>query len=188
MRRIRKDLFRHLPNALSLFRLVLALAIPFSPERCWIWMVAGGGGSDFLDGWIARRWKLESWQGGLLDAGADKMFILAALLTFAAAERFSIWWVPVLIVRDLTVVLIAAYAAGIGAWAAFRKMEARLTGKAATGGQFLFLLLAAHGSTQIHFVLGLSVIFGLVASADYGRQFILALRDRRRNAHGEEEG
>lgn len=172
---------RHLPNMLSVFRLVLALALPFSPERYWVWIVAGGGGSDFLDGWIARRWKLESWQGGLLDAAADKIFMLTALLTFVAAGLFSVWWIPAIVIRDLTVVLIAASAAGIGAWSSFRDMDARWTGKAATGGQFLFLLLAALHSGHVHCALGLSIVLSFVASVDYGRRFIMALRDRRRN-------
>lgn len=187
MRRIMTSLARHLPNMLSFFRLVLAVSLPFSPERYWVWIVAGGGGSDFLDGWIARRWKVESWQGGLLDAAADKIFILAALITFVAAGMFSAWWIPAIVVRDLTVMVIAAYAAGIGAWAAFRRMDARWTGKAATGGQFLFLLLAALGSAHIHVVLGLSIILSLVASVDYGKQFIRALRDRRRNGRRQGE-
>lgn len=174
-------LIRHVPNQLSLLRLVLALLLPFSPERYWFWIVAGGGGSDFLDGWIARRWKLESWQGGLLDAIADKMFIMSALLTFSAAGIFSVWWIPGIILRDLTVALIAAYAAWNSAWTSFKNMDARLTGKAATGGQFLLLLLASLKLADIRYVLILTILLSLVASVDYGRQFVAALHDRRQS-------
>jgi cardiolipin synthase (CMP-forming) len=169
---------RHVPNLLSLFRLVLALLLPFSPERYWFWIVVGGGGSDFLDGWIARKWKVESWQGGLIDAVADKIFVLSALLTFVAAGIFSLWWVPGIVLRDLTVTLIAAYAAWNSAWTSFRNMDARVSGKAATGGQFLLLLLASLGWADILYVLFLTILLSLLASVDYGRQFIAALHDR----------
>ncbi|MDD3618330.1 MAG: CDP-alcohol phosphatidyltransferase family protein [Desulfobulbaceae bacterium] len=171
-----RSFFRHIPNLLSLLRLTLALLLPFSPERCWFWIVLGGGGSDFLDGWIARRWKMETWQGGLLDAVADKVFVLSALLTFVAAGIFSPWWIPAVVARDLTVAAIAAYAAWSGAWASFRKMNSRLSGKAATGGQFLLLMLASLGGAGIQAVLLLAILLSFVAAADYGRQFAAALQ------------
>ena len=173
------DFVRHVPNVLSLFRLVLALSLPFSPDRYWWVIIVGGGGSDFLDGWIARRWKLESWQGGLLDAVADKIFILSALLTFAAAGIFSAWWIPAIVVRDLTVAFIAAYAAYSSEWASFKQMDARLSGKVATGGQFLLLLFASLGFASIRYLLLLSILLSLVAAVDYGRQFTAALHYRR---------
>ncbi|HHO48146.1 MAG TPA: CDP-alcohol phosphatidyltransferase family protein [Desulfobacteraceae bacterium] len=179
-----RSLLRHIPNLLSLLRLTLALLLPFSPERCWFWIIVGGGGSDFLDGWIARHWKMETWQGGLLDAVADKVFILSALLTFVAAGIFSAWWIPAVIVRDLAVATIAAYAAWSGAWTSFRTMNARVSGKAATGGQFLMLMVASLGWAGIHAVLLLTILLSFVAAVDYGRQFAAALKARPADAPG----
>ena len=62
---------RFVPNILSSLRLVIAFVFPFVPDYYWLWLVLTGGCSDFLDGWIARRWQVASWQGGLLDAVAD---------------------------------------------------------------------------------------------------------------------
>jgi phosphatidylglycerophosphate synthase len=67
---------RFVPNILSTVRLVLACLFPFVPEQLWMWLIIGSGGSDVLDGWIARHWQVQSRAGAILDAVADKLFIL----------------------------------------------------------------------------------------------------------------
>ena len=64
-----------IPSLLSGLRLLLALIFPFVPSSWWIWLIVGGGASDFFDGQLARRWHVQTWQGGLLDAIADKLFV-----------------------------------------------------------------------------------------------------------------
>jgi len=169
---------RFIPNILSLFRLGLAGFFPWSHERLWIWLVIGGGLSDFLDGWIARRWNVTTWQGGLLDAVADKLFVLLALTTFALAGKFSVWWIPAVIARDLVVAFIAAIAAGYRAWDSFQEMDARWSGKFATAGQFLLLVVVSLVPESIFPVLLVSVLLSLIAAIDYGIQFCRALRLR----------
>ncbi len=169
-----------IPNLLSATRLVLACYLPFSPEELWVWLIVAGGATDFLDGWIARRFNAATWQGGLLDAVADKAFILAALLTFTTADKFSPWWIPLIIVRDLTVAGTAAYAAFCRLWQSFKKMEVRWSGKVATAGQFtLFILTALRTDINLP-VLLLAGLLSLYAAVDYGRLFFRALRERAR--------
>jgi len=160
-----------IPNILSTLRLGFACVFPFSPPQFWIWLILGSGCSDFFDGWLARRWQVTSWQGGLIDAVADKMFILSALGTLAYAGSFSLWWIPAVIARDLTVAIIAAYAASIHSWESFQKMEARLSGKLATAGQFLLLLVAVLFSELTVVVLFLTIVCSVAAACDYGRVF-----------------
>jgi len=167
-----------LPNLLSTVRLLLAALFPFCPEREWIWLVLAAGASDFLDGWIARRWHLESWQGGLLDAVADQLFVLSVLVTFVRSEKFSPWWGPGLLARDLAVALIALYASCRREWASFQKMEASGSGKLATAGQFLFFATVVLAPAFIHSVFVIAVLFSLLAAFDYSRHFVLALRQR----------
>jgi cardiolipin synthase (CMP-forming) len=167
-----------IPNLLSTFRLLLAGLFPFCPEQEWIWLVLAAGASDFLDGWIARRWHLESWQGGLLDAVADKLFVLSVLVTFVVSGKFSPWWVPGLIARDLTVAIIALYAFCRREWAAFQKMEASVSGKLATAGQFLFFATVVLVPAYIHSVFVVAVLLSILAAFDYSRRFVLALRQR----------
>ncbi len=164
-----------IPNILSLFRLCLALFFPFVPDKFWIWFILCGGASDFLDGWIARRWNLTSWQGSLIDAIADKLFVFAALLTFVLAGKFSGWLVPLVIARDLTVALIACYALYSRAWDSFRKMDARWAGKIATAGQFLLMLAVALIPQFTDPVLYLAALISFIAALDYTKEFAKAL-------------
>ena len=163
---------------LSVFRLVLAGAIPFCGAGEWIWMIPAGCASDLLDGWLARRWKVDSWGGGVLDATADKLFVLSVLVTFVLSGKFSPWWIPGIIVRDITVTAIALYALSCRAWASFRRMNASRFGKLATGGQFVLFLVVLLREDFILPGLVLAVLFSFLAACDYGMQFINVLRNR----------
>lgn len=167
-----------IPNILSTLRLALAGLFPFAPQEAWIWLIIGSGGSDFLDGWCARRWQVSSWQGGLVDAVADKLFMLSALLTFASAGQFPVWWIPAVIARDLTVAGTAGYTAAIHSWGSFRDMGARRSGKLATAGQFLLLITVAILPAAIPFILIFTVLCSAYAAGDYGLLFYQELRRR----------
>jgi len=55
--------------------------------------------TDYLDGYIARRYKLESNFGKFLDPIADKIFIATVLICLIANEHLSGWGVvPVLLI------------------------------------------------------------------------------------------
>lgn len=169
------------PNLLSFLRLIFALIFPFCPEYAWVWLVMGAGVSDVLDGYLARKWQVESWQGGLLDAVADKLFVLIALSTLVGAAKFSFWWVPVVIARDLVVAGTAVYAAVYKLWSSFQEMEVRWLGKVATGGQFLLFIVALLLPEKTSFVLWIVAFISILAACDYGYLFLLALRERRQN-------
>ena len=169
---------RFVPNILSTVRLILACVFPFAPEQLWVWLIIGSGCSDVLDGWIARRWQVQSRLGAILDGVADKLFILAALLTIAGAGKFSLSWLPPLLARDLLVAFTAVYAATIRSWESFNKMDVRWTGKLATAGQFLLLLVAVLFPAGIQPVLCFAILLSVIAAGDYGRLFILELRRR----------
>lgn len=164
-----------IPNILSLFRLCLAFLFPFVPEKIWIWFILCGGASDFLDGWVARRWNLTSWQGGLLDAIADKFFVFAALMTFVLAGKISGWVIPLVIARDLAVALIACYAVFSREWDSFREMGARWSGKIATAGQFVFMIVVALLPQFTDFVLCVAILISILAALDYAKEFVKGL-------------
>lgn len=172
----KKGNVRYIPNALSTGRIFLACAFPFSPEATWIWLILLSGFSDVLDGWVARHWQVQSWQGGLLDAVADKLFVLCVLITFVTAGKFSGWWLSVLLARDLLVAYTAIYALLTRSWEAFKKMEARWTGKAATFGQFFFFLVVILFPNGIYLALSLAVLLSGLAACDYGWLFLRELR------------
>jgi len=132
-----------IPSALSLLRLGLAAWFPLAAPALRPALLIAAALSDFVDGWIARRFKLATWLGGLLDALADKLFALAALLTFTFGAELTGWQAMLLLARDFAVALIALYAIVKRKWYAFRHMPARWFGKVTTAAMFLFFLLLA---------------------------------------------
>lgn len=166
---------RFLPNALSTFRLLLAIVLPLSPKGIWALLIFCAGFSDILDGWIARRWQVQSRLGGILDAVADKLFILVALFTVACSGAFSPWWILPLLARDLLVACTAIYAVSIRSWESFFKMKVRWPGKLATGGQFLLLLGAVLHTASTPLLLLIAIVLSLIAAFDYGWLFVLEI-------------
>lgn len=75
------------------------------------------GGSDLVDGYIARRFESTSRTGVILDAVADRFaqFALAAFYVFVD-PRLSLWLLGLLVARDLIVgaATVAALRAGLG--------------------------------------------------------------------------
>jgi len=169
---------RPLPNILSGLRLLLSFLFPLIPESAWIWLIIGGGGSDALDGWIARRRNAQSRTGAILDAVADKVFVLSALFTISAHGKFPLWLLPLLLARDFLVAGTALYAVVIKEWSAFYRMNVRWSGKLATTAQFLLLLTAVLWSDKTSRALWPAIFLSVASAADYGRLFLLELRRR----------
>lgn len=174
---------KHLiPNLLSIFRLTLAVLFPFSQPGLWVWMIIGAGASDFLDGLLARWLKVTSISGALLDGIADKAFMFTALGTLVVAGIFSPWWLPLIILRDLVIIVLAIYAASTSSWYLFRQIGVKWSGKLATAGQFLLLILAASYPETISAALAVAILFSLIAAVDYSRLFVQTLQKRRDHA------
>lgn len=69
-----------LPNLLSLSRLLMAgLFVLFKSTESRLLLIAAAGATDFLDGWIARKWGSTTKWGALIDAVADRFFVFAAI-------------------------------------------------------------------------------------------------------------
>lgn len=169
---------RFIPNILSIFRLLLALVLPLSPKDIWGLLIICAGLSDILDGWVARRWQVQSRLGGILDAVADKLFILVALLTVACSGAFSPWWVLPLLGRDILVACTVIYVVFLRSWESFFRMKVRWPGKLATGGQFMLLLGAVLFSGGIPSLLIIAIALSIIAACDYGWLFVLEIRRR----------
>ncbi len=170
-----------LPNALSILRLGLAAAFPLSIEEWRLPIVVAGGLSDWLDGFIARRYGARSGSGVLLDAIADKLFVGSVLVTLAWTGLLAWWQLPLVVARDCAVMIVAAYVAWRRDWGAFGRLVPRLPGKLATGFQFALIatLLLWPGTPLGILVFALCVLVSLAAGADYLALFVEALREDR---------
>lgn len=160
-----------IPSLLSSLRLIAALAFPFCPEKYWGILVITAGISDIADGWLARKLGAESWQGGLIDAVADKLFVLTAIIVYASSGKFSFLWVPLALSRDILVLITVLYFVARRQWHAFHEMDARISGKIATGGQFILFITALFFPKLILPALLLASGCSILAAFDYAILF-----------------
>lgn len=94
------------PNLLSVIRLAgvpVFLWLVLGPEADgWaLALLAVSGVTDFLDGYLARRFGQTSVVGQILDPVADRLYILAVVVGLALRDVIP-WWAAVLLpLRDL---------------------------------------------------------------------------------------
>ena len=67
--------------------------------------------TDFVDGYLARRWQQVTALGNFLDTTADKLLVIGALLGLEAIGFVNVWVVFVVITRELVVLGLRAIAA-----------------------------------------------------------------------------
>ncbi len=159
------------PSALSAFRLVTSVLLPFLPQALWVWLIIAAGASDVADGWLARRWNVESWLGGLLDAVADKVFVVVVLIAFVIAGNFSPLWIPFVLARELVVAVTVLYVFLSGKWKSYKTICVRTSGKLATGGQFILFLIVLLYPPGTDVALVFASMCSLWAAFDYGKSF-----------------
>lgn len=128
-----------LPNLISFVRLVgvpifLYLFLVVRADVAAIVVLAVGGTSDWVDGWIARRLGQVSRLGELLDPLADRLYILATLLAFTAREVVPWQFTGALLARELLLLVSLGVLRRYG----YGPPPVHYVGKTAT-----FLLLAA---------------------------------------------
>lgn len=102
------------PNLLSAGRLVgvpvFLWAIVTGHDVLAVCILVLSGLSDYLDGKIARAWGLESRLGQWLDPIADRLYIVTTVVALAWRDIIPWWMVGVLLVRDVIMVVLVAYA------------------------------------------------------------------------------
>ena len=132
---------RHLPNLLTLLRLLLTLPIAWLllSERfaAALWLFAVAGASDALDGFLARRFGWVSRVGSVLDPLADKLLLVTSYVCLGLSQVLP-WWLPLLVLlRDALIVGGAlVYRVLVGAL----QMRPSLLGKASTLAQIILVL------------------------------------------------
>ena len=66
-------------------------------------LFVAGGISDFLDGLIARRRKLITNFGILMDPLADKIMVCSAFIAFVGLNWMPAWMVVIIVARELAI-------------------------------------------------------------------------------------
>jgi CDP-diacylglycerol--glycerol-3-phosphate 3-phosphatidyltransferase len=164
---------RSIPNALTIARFA---AIPLF---VWLYLDAGDGAAwgaglffvgaaltDQLDGYLARRWHVESRFGTVADPLADRLMIGTAAVLMLATGRIPILAALVIIGRD--VLLVVGYRMlSPGGY----ELEVTFLGKLATWVLYAALalvLVTAEGATWPLVLLWIGIVLALGAGVQYG--------------------
>jgi CDP-diacylglycerol--glycerol-3-phosphate 3-phosphatidyltransferase len=160
-----------LPNALTIARLALipvfvVLMVQAGHDPSWPAGVAFGiaGITDQVDGFLARRWHVESRFGKLADPLADRLMIDAAVILLVYYDRLP--WAGLVVIVGRDVLLLAGFLAPRGGL----DVEVNIVGKAATWILYaaIFFRIVTHPSTQWPLVLfWIGIALALVAGALY---------------------
>jgi CDP-diacylglycerol--glycerol-3-phosphate 3-phosphatidyltransferase len=144
--------------------------------------------TDFVDGYLARSRGSITTFGKLMDPLADKLLIVAALLSLVSLGRLPAWIAMVIIAREFAVTVLR-----MGATQAGVVMSASMFGKVKTCLQIAAILavIAVHGRpTWVSLILYLAVLVTVLSGLDYffglRRRVHQAERERMRKSSGGE--
>ena len=177
------------PNLVTLARIALIpffVALMLAESRrnnFWAAVVFGAASAtDFVDGWLARRFNLTTTFGKFIDPLADKLITMSAYVVLVHLARLPAWVVIVIIGRELVITGLRtiAMSEGIviaagqgGKW----KTALQLAGLIALVIHYRYPidLLVWQGLVDFHDV-GLwltyaSVLFSVTSAVDYFRDF-----------------
>ena len=132
----------NLPNVLTVLRIMLVPALvvallgntPGGDVLAAV-VFALASLTDFVDGYLARARDSITTFGKLMDPLADKLLIVAALISLVSLHRLAAWIAMVIITRELAVTVLR-----LGATQAGVVMEASMFGKVKTCLQIAAIL------------------------------------------------
>jgi CDP-diacylglycerol--glycerol-3-phosphate 3-phosphatidyltransferase len=161
-----------IPNALTLARFAaipvfIALLATADEGRSWpaAILFAAAAATDQIDGWLARRWDVESRFGTVADPLADRLMIDTAVVGLFLHGRLPWPALALILARDL--VLIGGYKLVVPRG---YELSVSFVGKAATWVLYaaLALMLATAEGTDLPLALfWIGLVLALVAGAAY---------------------
>ncbi len=122
-----------MPNLISVVRLCCLpwfVWLVFGAQDRWAAALLLGalGATDWVDGWVARRFDQVSELGKILDPTADRLLLLVALVVMIADGSLPLWLAVLALVREGAVAVAALVLGALGA----RKIEVTWWGKTGT--------------------------------------------------------
>ena len=152
----------NVPNALTLVRIVLAFVL-FGLLECQYY-IAGlvlfliAAGTDWMDGWWARKYNQVTVLGRIMDPFADKLIVCGTLIYLASIPAvtevkygLAVWMVVVIIAREMLITTIRSFLEQQG-----RDFSAKMAGKLKMGLQcvaipacLLWVILSANTAASV---------------------------------------
>jgi len=167
-----EELRSRIPNALTIVRFAAI------PVFAWLYLDAGDGAAwsaglffagaaltDQIDGYLARRWHVESRFGKVADPLADRLMIGTAVVLMWASGRIPLAAAVIVLARDLVLVLGYKLLAPRGL-----DLEVTFLGKLATWVLYAalgFVLVTDEGTTWPLVLLWIGIALSLAAAAQY---------------------
>ncbi len=131
--------------------------------------------SDVLDGYLARKWNLQSVAGAFLDPLADKLMVLATLVMMIPLGWVPAWIVIVLESRELAISGLRSIAISEGLVIPAGSLGKFKTAYQSTAIGFLLVNYRQFGWVDVHSVgialLWVSMAFSLASAAEYAWGF-----------------
>ena len=172
----------NLPNRLAILRIILvipfviflSLALEFSADNTVISVImrifstiifVGAAITDYYDGKIARKRNLITNLGKLLDPLADKILVISALVTLVKFNQISLWFVIIIIFRELLITGLRSIVAAEGV-----VIAAESLGKWKTATQMVALtlmILIPFSFTVNNLLLLIPLILTVVSGVEY---------------------
>jgi CDP-diacylglycerol--glycerol-3-phosphate 3-phosphatidyltransferase len=166
------ELRRSVPNVLTILRFAAI------PVFAWLYLEAGDGAAwgagiffaaaaltDQVDGYLARRWHVESRFGTIADPLADRLMIGTAVVLMWATGRIPLAAAVIVLARDLVLVLGYKLVAPRGF-----ELEVTFLGKLATWILYAalgLLLVTEEGTDWPHVVLWIGIALAIAAGVQY---------------------
>lgn len=172
-----------LSTSLSASRILLVLPLwyclfhDFPGSRLWaLVVIAAGVATDFLDGYLARRWHQVSDLGKVVDPIADKIGLGALTIFLMILGDLPIWYGVFILLRDVLILI-----GGISI-ARQKKVvpQSNWPGKIAAGLVSLVLFFATLGfenlSVFVEVLMWLSIVVMLVSLGVYANRLFIGRR------------
>ena len=103
------------PNAFTLLRLCciplfVYLLFGLDSRAGAAWLLGGLGATDWVDGWMARRFNQTSEFGKVFDPTADRILFIVAVTAIIIDGSAPLWFCVAVVARELTVGVVMAVA------------------------------------------------------------------------------
>jgi cardiolipin synthase len=164
----------NVPNILTMFRFVLIpvyFMVFFSDEpysmQIALCVLVLAGLTDILDGYLARKYKWVTELGTMLDPLADKLMMLAAIVSFVIDNRVSWIAAGLFILRDMGMILSSAFFVSRGK----KTVPATVWGKVTTVLYYMALVALMFRWPYAETIFWSVIGFAFVTSFLYLRKF-----------------
>jgi len=107
------------PNLITLLRLFclpifLWLLFSVKDRGAAAWLLGGLGATDWVDGWIARRFNQKSDFGAIFDPTVDRGLFIVAVIAILIDQSMPIWFGVAILVREVFVASAMSIATAFG--------------------------------------------------------------------------